>query len=107
MPSSIEEAAIRAALVEYLRDPASLGLTTDLAALARTLVALPVYADMGAALLIRPTGEVLSVHSNQPWHESSEFEVVASVETRRSAWKSCAQRYPALRAIAERHHAGT
>jgi hypothetical protein len=52
MPNVEEE--IRAALLEYLKDPTVFGLTTDLATLARALDALPVYADIGAALLIRP-----------------------------------------------------
>ena len=41
------EAEIRAALSDYLKDPSVLGLTTELAILARDLDALPVYADIG------------------------------------------------------------
>ena len=106
MPQSDVQSEIRAVLAEYLRDPTALGLTTDLAVLAREFDALPVYADMGGALLIRANGEVLSVHSNQAWDETAEFEVEASAERLRTAWQSCAQRYPALRAVAEMYHAG-
>ena len=37
-------------------NPSSIGLTSDLAILARTHIALPVYADMGGALFGHPQG---------------------------------------------------
>jgi hypothetical protein len=57
----------------YLADPDMLGLTNDLAVLARTLNALPVCSDIGGALLIKPSGEVLCVHSDQAWNEASHY----------------------------------
>ena len=90
------EARIVEALATYLKDPSKLGLTTDLAVLARGLVALPVYADMGGALLVRPSGDVLVVHSNQEWTERAEFEVVDDPVWISRAYDACAQRFPQL-----------
>jgi len=45
--------ALLQALDAYLQDPSSLGLTSDLAILARAHLALPVRADMGGTLLMR------------------------------------------------------
>ena len=72
-----EQQAIRDSLAEWLNDPH----LPDLAGLARNLEALPVYADMGAALLIRPDGTVISASTDQPWDETA----TASLETR-SEW---------------------
>jgi hypothetical protein len=106
VPTINVDLAIRAVLSGYLQDPTILGLTTDLAILARSLDALPVYADIGGALLIRPSGEVLEVHSNQRWETQSEHELVTDPETRRVAYESCARRFPSLRAVAEQLSAG-
>jgi hypothetical protein len=91
------EAKIRQALAEYLKDPSKLGLDPDLHALARGLSALPVYEDMGGALLVRPSGEVLVVHSNQDWTEKAEFEVVTDPEWIAHSYDSCVRRYPKLK----------
>lgn len=96
MTKSSVATQVRAALAAYLSDPTQLGLTTDLAVLARSLEALPVYADLGGALLIRPSGEVLLVHSDQPWDATSKFEVEARPEWRRLAFEACSRRFPAL-----------
>ena len=103
--SNVEE-EIRAALSEYLKEPTMLGLTTDLAILARALDALPVYADIGGAVLIRPSGEVLCVHTNQAWTEDAEFKVETGPEWIRQAYKACAERYPRLSNVAEKLSAG-
>jgi hypothetical protein len=91
------EAKIRQALAEYLMDPTKLGLDPDLAVLARGLGALPVHEDMGGVLLIRPSGEVLVVHSNQEWTEKAEFEVVTDPEWISHSYDSCVRRYPKLK----------
>jgi hypothetical protein len=85
------------ALEVYLQDPSSIGLTSELAVLAQAHGALPVYADMGGALLIRRTGEVLSVHSNQEWSAASEWSVVTEALWLNIAYVACERRYPALR----------
>jgi hypothetical protein len=85
------------ALEVYLQDPSSIGLTTDLAVLARAHGALPVYADLGGALLIRSTGEVLLVHSNQEWTADSEWSVVTEAQSLQIAYLACGRRYPTLR----------
>lgn len=100
------EEEIRAALSEYLKDPTVLGLTTDLAILARALDALPVYADVGGALLIKPSGEVLCVHTNQAWTDDVGFKVETGPEWIRRAYKACAERYPRLSNVAEMLSAG-
>jgi hypothetical protein len=85
------------ALEVYLQDPSSIGLTSDLVVLAQAHGALPVYADLGGALLIRRTGEVLSVHSNQEWTAASEWSVVTEVQWLEVAYVACERRYPTLR----------
>src|SRR6185436_11799107 len=94
------EQELAAALREYLRDPSLIGAVLernpDLPVLARALHALPVYADIGGALLITTAGKVLLVHSNQAWDESAEFEVETRGEWVREAFASCASRFPAL-----------
>jgi hypothetical protein len=95
------EARIRQVLAEYLQDPRKLGLDPDLHVLARGLSALPVYEDMGGVLLIRPSGEVLVVHSNQEWTEKAEFEVVTDSEWISHAYDSCVRRYPKLKGAIE------
>ena len=100
MPNA--EVKVREALAEYLQDPTKVGLDTELVVLARALSALPVYEDMGGVLLIRPSGEVLVVHSNQEWTDRAECEVVTDAEWISHAYDSCIQRYPKLQeAIAE------
>jgi hypothetical protein len=80
-----------------LRDPSSIGLTSDLAVLALTHGALPVHADLGGALLMRPTGEVLLVHSNQEWTAASEWSIVTEAQLLDVAYAACQGRYPTLR----------
>ena len=94
MPNA--EVKVREALAEYLQDPTKVGLDTELVILARALSALPVYEDMGGVLLIRPSGEVLVVHSNQEWTDRAECEVVTDTEWISHAYDSCIQRYPKL-----------
>jgi hypothetical protein len=101
VPSSEAATAIRSAFRSYLEDPAALGLTTDLAVLAEALDALPVYADIGGAILIRPSGEVLLVHSNQAWDATASHEVQSDPYWRRVAFDSCVERFPLLRAVVD------
>jgi hypothetical protein len=91
--------ALVRALDTYLQDPSSLGLTSDLAILAQAHNALPVYADMGGALLIRSTGEVLLVHSNQEWTASAESSVVTDAQWIAVAYTACEKRFPPLRGL--------
>jgi hypothetical protein len=90
------EAKIRAALAEYLKDPTKVALDPELVVLARALGALPVYADMGGALLVRPAGEVLVVHSNQEWTEKAEYEVVVDPEWIAHSYECCVRHFPQL-----------
>jgi hypothetical protein len=97
---------IRTVLAAYLRNPSLIGPilknNKDLPVLARTFNALPVYADTGGALLVRPSGEVLLVHSNQVWDEDAEAEVVDSDRWVYEAYNACARRFPSLRDAARR-----
>ena len=92
---------ILTALAEYLRDPRKAGLDPELAVLARGLCALPVYADMGGVLLLRPSGDVLIVNSNEEWTEKADYEVVTDPEWISRAYDSCARRYPKLEGVIE------
>jgi hypothetical protein len=91
---------IRAVLAAYLRDPSLIGAVLEnndgLPVLARIFDALPVYADMGGALLVHPSGDVLFVHSNQVWDALAEFEVERSEKWVGEAYRSCARRFPSL-----------
>jgi hypothetical protein len=91
---------ISAVLAAYLSDPSLIGAVLenneDLPVLARTLKALPVYADIGGALLLRPSGEVLFVHSNQVWDASAEVEIERREKWVGEAYSSCARRFPSL-----------
>jgi hypothetical protein len=62
-----EQQAIRDSIVNWLSDPHP----TDLAVLARRLEALPVYADTGGALLVRPDGRVILVATDQLWNDEA------------------------------------
>ena len=88
--------ALLQALDDYLEDPSSLGLTIDLAILARAHMALPVRADMGGALLMRASGEIVFVHSNQDWTATSEYSVVTDPQLISVAYTACELRYPKL-----------
>ncbi len=92
------ETEIRRALAEYLQDPTKADLDPELVVLARGLSALPVYADMGGVLLLRPSGEVLVVHSNQEWTEKAEYEEVGDPEWISHAYRCCVRLYPRLKA---------
>jgi hypothetical protein len=101
MPSP--EPLIREAIASYLKNPSQLELAEELVSLARALDALPVYADMGAALLIRPTGEVLSVSSDESWTvPAPKYKVVTDPTWIERAYDKCALRYPRLRDTIDR-----
>ena len=65
--------------------------------LARAFNALPVYADIRTALLVRSDGTVLAVNSNQVWDESSEYEEVSDPIRLRIAYQQGAERHPIAR----------
>jgi len=97
---------ISTVLAAYLRDPSLIGPilenNEDLPVLARAFNALPVYADIGGALLVRPSGEVLLVHSNQVWDAGAKAEVVRDAKWIGEAFSSCARRFPSLQETARR-----
>ncbi len=97
--SDLQEQAIRSAINAYLDDPSAIDLTTDLAVLARSFDALPVYADIGAALLVRVDGSVISVHTNQVWDEDAEWEEVDDPSWLRIAYETGAERHPIARDV--------
>ena len=97
--SGSQERDIRSAIKAYLDDPSSIELTTDLAVLARVFDALPVYADIGGALLVRVDGSVMSVHSNQVWDDASEWEKVDDPSWLRIAYEAGAERHPIARNV--------
>ena len=71
-------------------------------ALAGRLRALPLYADMRSCILIRPSGELLEVDSNQDWSG----EVSARAATLDTAWRRRVLRagilkYPELQDVLE------
>lgn len=71
-------------------------------ALAGRLRALPIYADMSAFILIRPSGELLEVDSGQDWSG----EVSARAATLDTAWRRRVLRagilkYPELQDVLE------
>ena len=71
--------------------------------LAQCFHALPVYADIGGALLIRQDGEVLVVHSNQSWEPKSEREIEAEIvkdaKWVQPAYECCWKDHPELRPV--------
>ena len=97
--SDSQEQAIRSAINAYLDDPSAIELTTDLAVLAISFDALPVYADIGAALLVRVNGSVMSVHTNQVWDEDAEWEEVDDPSWLRIAYERGAERHPIAREV--------
>ena len=97
--SGSQEQAIRSAIKAYLDDPSSIELTTDLAVLASSFDALPVYADIGRALLVRVDGSVMSVHTNQVWDDAAEWEEVDDPSWLRIAYETGAERHPIAREV--------
>jgi hypothetical protein len=71
------EAGLAAFLASDAWDPA-------VRALARRLRALPLYADMGACILLRPSGELLEVGTDQDWSG----EVSASAAVLDAGWRT-------------------
>jgi hypothetical protein len=47
-------------------------------------------------MLIRRTGEVLFVHSNQEWTAASEWSIVTEAQWLEVAYVACERRYPTL-----------
>lgn len=90
------EAEITRALVAYLADPSILTMGPGLVVVASYLHALPVYLDMGGALLLRPDGQILSVHADQKWCADSEWEVVTDARWRTVALITASERFSNL-----------
>ena len=91
-----EEVAIHKAIAAYVAGYDSSACSSDLRQLATALDALPVYADIGGALLIRPSGQVLLVESDQPWGAGSKYRFVEEGPWRMLALVSAARRFPSL-----------
>lgn len=65
--------------------------------LAQAFQALPVYADMGGALLLKPNGEVLTVHTNQAWDARAEAAIERDPFWINVAYSRCWVQFPSLR----------
>jgi hypothetical protein len=63
--------AIEQRLADFLADEDP--RRADQRGLAAQLHAIPLYADLGACIAIRPNGELISVHSNQDWSKPKEW----------------------------------
>jgi len=83
---------IEARLSDYIRSP---NTPTDLRGLAQTLGALPIYADLGGCLLIRPNCELLEVE----WDDDSEPTNLIEPRERSVALVLGAEKYPELSAL--------
>ena len=71
-------------------------------ALAGRLRALPLYADMGACILLRPTGELLEVGTDQDWSgEVSASAAELDAEWRGRVLRASALKYPDLQDVLE------
>ncbi|HET9155267.1 MAG TPA: hypothetical protein VFN91_01290 [Myxococcaceae bacterium] len=71
-------------------------------ALARRLRALPLYADMGACILLRPSGELLEVGTDQDWSgEVSPSAPELDAEWRRRVLRAGVLKYPWLQDVLE------
>jgi hypothetical protein len=91
-----EESAVRTEIDRYLSDPQASSLATDLAAVARRATALPVYADMGGALLLAASGQILYVTSDQPWDENATWTLEADPRWTIVARIAACEQYPRL-----------
>lgn len=85
---------IRDAIDSYLADPSQLPLTSRLVNLARKFDALPTYADMGAALLVRSDGNVLAVSSDEAWDANARSVQETNLVWKRIAYEKGAERFP-------------
>ena len=85
---------IRDAISSYLANPSQLSLTQDLIEIVTRFDALPTYADMGAALLVKPNGIVLAVHSNQKWDARATSSIENDIKWKRVAYEKGAERFP-------------
>ena len=95
-----EERSVEGALDTYLRLPAAAGLPSEVLPLARQLSALPVYVDIGGAILIRPDGTVLEVHSNQSWEGGVESRSLTEPRDLLLARVAASRTWPTLASLA-------
>jgi hypothetical protein len=87
-----ERQAIRLVLAEWLEAPH----LPDLVPVARKLQALPVYADIGAALLVTLSGEVVAVSTDRPWDANAVASHDVGPEWARLAHLEASRRHPTL-----------
>lgn len=95
-----ETAAVRMALEAYLASPGAAELPEEVRPVARGLGALPLYVDIGGALLLRPDGTLLEVHSNQSWADEVESRVLDGPRDLMLARVAAAHAWPALASLA-------
>ncbi len=89
------EARLAAFLTSEAWDP-------SVRALAGRLRALPLYADMGACILLRPSGELLEVGTDQDWSgEVSASAAELDAEWRPRVLRAGVVKYPELEDVLE------
>ncbi|MDC3979814.1 hypothetical protein [Polyangium jinanense] len=91
-----QQALVGEELSRYLESTDSRKMVADLVDAAREASALPVYADMGGALLITTEGDVLIVSTNQVWDRNAKWETEADPQWRLLARIAASERYPQL-----------
>jgi hypothetical protein len=104
--SDDEKRSVQRALSAYFDMPAVAPFPSSVLPVARHLQALPVYVDIGGALLLRPDGTVLEVHSNQSWDgpvESRDLEAERDLKLARVA---AARSWPTLASLAPQRPEG-
>jgi hypothetical protein len=68
----------------------------DYRSIATHHAALPIYADIGGCIALKPTGEWLFFHSNQRWDPPEEVEPMNDNEWRVVALLAAREKYPEL-----------
>jgi hypothetical protein len=94
--SQTQRREIERALHAYLSKPEEFRLPLDLLPVVRRAGALPVYADLGGALLIERTGRVLSISTNQSWDEDAVTEEERDDNQVTVAYVCAAELFPSL-----------
>ncbi|WP_224371702.1 hypothetical protein [Hyalangium versicolor] len=83
--------------VSELRDSTDTGpLGEDYRSIAIHYGALPLYADIGGCIALKPTGEWLFFHSNQRWNPPEEVEPLDANAWRAQALRVGSKKYPEL-----------
>lgn len=94
--SESERQEIQLVVDAYAVAPETHAFPGELAQVAAKAKAIPVYADIGGALLLDSMGRILSVSTNEPWNASTEVEEETDENWRAVALVSAAERYPSL-----------